>query len=420
MMKEIKTAPVKNTTVQVPGSKSYTHRILIASALSDGACRIENPLRSEDTLFTVKGLRGMGVKIEDHTEYLLVRGNGGRLETAEEDIYLGNSGTSVRLLTGICGIGNGRYLITGTSRMQERPIQDLLDGLSQLGIRAASIHGNGCPPIEIFGKKIEGGRVDLNCHVSSQYLSSILLMAPFSLKGIEINVVNGPVSKPYIDMTLEVMKRMDVEVSREGYDRFFVPGHQIYRSGTYEVEPDCSQAGYFWAAAAVTGASITVRGIHSDTRQGDVRFSKVLGEMGCRITEENEGICVTGGPLKGICVDMSDMPDMVPTLAVVAAFAEGTTEISNVSHLRAKESDRLQSVVNELTKMGIVADCGGSGLRITGGRGHGASIDTYNDHRMAMSFSVAGLKIPDIRIENEFCVSKSFPNYWEVFESIYE
>ncbi len=419
-MKEIRTAPIKNTIIQVPGSKSYTHRIIIASALSDGICHIRNPLRSEDTLLTAEGLRQMGVDIQDHTSHLVVQGCNGLLRSADEEIYLGNSGTSVRLLTGICSIGNGRYVITGTPRMCQRPIQDLLDGMVQIGIRARSIQCNGCPPIEIFGQKIKGGTISLDCSVSSQYLSSILLMAPFSTKGIDVRVEKGPVSKPYIDMTLEVMHLLGVEVEREAYERFFVPGGQVYQPGTYEVEPDCSQAGYFWAAGAITGGSVTVRNIHPNTRQGDVRFAEVLGKMGCRVTQETEGICVSGAPLSGITVDMSDMPDMVPTLAVVAAFAKGKTVIQNVAHLKAKESDRLGSVVNELIKMGVDAECSDTGMTITGGGAHGARIETYEDHRMAMSFAVAGLELPGVVIENESCVSKSFPNYWEVFDTLYE
>jgi 3-phosphoshikimate 1-carboxyvinyltransferase len=419
-MKTIRTAPIKNTTVQVPGSKSFTHRILIASALSDGFCRIDNPLRSEDTLLTAQGLRLMGVDIQDNRDHFLVNGCSGRLKPAKDEIYLGNSGTSVRLLTGICGLGKGDYIITGTPRMQERPIQDLLDGMVQLGISAKSVLGNGCPPVEIIGEKFVGGAVELDCSVSSQYLSSILMMAPFSSKGVEVQVKKGPVSKPYVDMTLEVMELLGVNVHREGYQKFIVPGGQAYRSGNYAVEPDCSQAGYFWSAAAVTGASVTVRNITSNTSQGDVRFAGVLEKMGCRVTEEKNGICVSGAPLSGITADMSDMPDMVPTLAVVAAFARGTTTIQNVAHLKAKESDRLGSVVAELNRMGISAECSDSGMTVTGGGGHGADIKTYDDHRMAMSFAVAGLKIQGVRIENESCVSKSFPDFWEVFETLYK
>lgn len=420
-MKKIRTDPIrKSISIRVPGSKSFTHRILIASALSDGVCRIDNPLKSEDTLLTACGLQQMGIDIEDRGTFMWVHGAGGVLQPAAKEIHLGNSGTSVRLLTGICAIGNGRYLLTGTERMRERPVQDLLDGLRQLGVRAASIAGNGCPPVEVYGKAIEGGTVSLDCHVSSQYLSSMLLMAPLSSKGVEINVVRGPVSKPYIDMTLEVMNLLGVTVNREGYEKFSVPGAQVYRSGNYIVEPDCSQAGYFWAAAAVAGASIRVERIESRTRQGDVRFVQVLEKMGCRIQEDSTGIAVTGGPLSGIDADMSDMPDMAPTLAVVAAFARGTTTIRNVGHLKAKESDRLESTARELSRMGIDVACGDDGLTITGGKAHGARINTYNDHRIAMSFAVAGLKVPGIQIENESCVSKSFPNFWEVFDSMYE
>ncbi len=420
-MKKIRTVSVKKSvSVRVPGSKSFTHRILIASALSDGVCRIENPLRSEDTLLTASGLRQMGIDITDNGSHMVVHGNGGVLKTAAGEIFLGNSGTSVRLLTGICAIGSGRYVITGTERMGERPIQDLLDGLQQLGIRATSVKKNGCPPVEIFGKTVEGGTVCLDCHISSQYLSSILLMAPFSVKGLEIKVVKGPVSRPYVDMTLEVMGRLGVTAHREGYEKFFVPGGQVYRSGAYAVEPDCSQAGYFWASAAVNGTSVKVDGVDFGTTQGDVRFAQVLEEMGCLVKEDDGGITVTGSTLSGIDVDMSDMPDMVPTLAVVAAFARGTTVIRNVGHLKAKESDRLGSVVKELSKMGIEAVCNDDGMTVAGGKAHAAAIDTYNDHRMAMSFAVAGLRVPGIQIRDESCVSKSFPNFWEVFESMYE
>ena len=417
-MIEIKTAPIKNSLVTVPGSKSYTHRLLIAAALASGSSRILSPLRSEDTRFTAEGLRQLGIPVEDHGSFMTVHGTGGVLAPSGE-IDLGNSGTSVRLLTGICALGKGPYTITGTKRMQERPIQDLLDGLTQLGVQAVSLAGNGCPPIEIRGGEIDGGRVDLNCKVSSQYLSSILLMAPLSRKGIDIRVSQGPVSKPYVDMTLEVMETLGIEFARDGYTAFRVPGGQAYLPGEYVVEPDASQAGYFWGAAAITGASITVAGLSGKSGQGDIKFAEVFAQMGCRVEERSEGICVTGGKLRGVTVDMADMPDMVPTLAVVAAFAEGTTEIRNVAHLKAKESDRFGAVVTELKKLGIVAECSDSGMTIVGGAPKGAAIHTYEDHRMAMSFSLAGLRVPGVFIENEACVSKSFPNYWDVFGALY-
>jgi 3-phosphoshikimate 1-carboxyvinyltransferase len=262
--------------------------------------------------------------------------------------------------------------------------------------------------------------VKLNCSTSSQYLSALLLIAPCTQKGIEIHVTHGPVSKPYIDMTLEVMQRMGIDYDREAYRRFQVSGGQTYRHGSYGVEPDASQAGYFWAAAAVGGAAVKVTGLNGTSHQGDVGFVKVLEQMGCRVIEEPDGITVYGGPLTAVEVDMGNMPDLVPTLAIVAAFAEGMTVIRNVGHLKAKESDRLVAVTTELNKLGIEAQCSDTELSVRGGKLHAADIDTYDDHRIAMSFALAGLGTPGVRINNENCVAKSFPLFWQVFESLYQ
>ncbi len=413
-MIEIKPTQIISGEVSVPGSKSYTHRILIAAALSDGVCEIANSLHSEDTDLTKAGLRQMGINIQEKGDTVTVFGINGRLKPSDSPICLGNSGTSMRLLTAVAALGNGTYTLAGTARMAERPIQDLLDALNLLGIDAKSQENSGCPPVMIAGGKIRGGHTRLNCGISSQFLSGLLLIAPYTEKGLDIEITEGPVSKPYIDMTVDIMMKMGIAVSREGYNRFVVPGGRVYRHGRYVVEPDCSQAGYFWAAAAIAGASVKVGGITRDTRQGDVRFVEILEQMGCRVARESDGITVTGGRLIGIEADMSDMPDIVPTLALVAAFAKGTTVIGNVAHLKAKESDRLGATAAELNKMGIRAAVRDSGLVIPGGTPHGAVIDTHDDHRMAMSFALAGLKVPGIFIENETCVKKSFPNFWEV------
>ena len=419
-MIEITPQKINNCEVCVPGSKSYTHRILIAAALSDGICTIHNGLKSEDTLLTLGALRQMGVTINVTDDRFVVHGAKGTFMPSTNPVYLGNSGTSMRLLTAVAALGKGGYTLTGTKRMGERPIRDLLDGLTQIGVKARSVNDNGCPPIEIKGGTVSGGGVDLKCGVSSQFLSALLLIAPCTKKGIQINVIEGPVSRPYVDMTVDVMKAFGVEVHRDGYHGFKVSGGQTYRAGTYVVEPDCSQAGYFWAAAAVSGATIKVKGTTRKTRQGDVRFTELLEKMGCTILYETDGIAVSGRPLSAITADMADMPDMVPTLAVVASFAKGTTVIENVAHLKAKESDRLGSVVQELSKIGIQASCSDTGMMITGGLPHGSEIDTYGDHRMAMSFSLVGLKVPGIIIKNEMCVEKSFPNFWEVFQGLYQ
>ncbi|MBI5591247.1 MAG: 3-phosphoshikimate 1-carboxyvinyltransferase [Deltaproteobacteria bacterium] len=418
-MIEIQSRPIQNTTVTVPGSKSYTHRALIISALSDGECEIINGLDSEDTRLTRDALRQLGVFIDQGPASWRVRGTHGMLQACGNPIFLGNSGTSMRLLAAVCALGIGKYILTGTPRMQERPIQDLLEGLNQIGVGTKSLGRPGCPPIEIEAGEISGGRVSLNCGTSSQYLSALLLISPFTRNGMEITVTEGPVSKPYIDMTIDIMNQAGVSVARNGYQRFQIAGNQGYRSGRFRVEPDLSQAGYFWAAAAVTGKTITVDGVPHASRQGDLRLLDVLSSMGCTTRVEPDGISVTGGKLKAVEVDMGAMPDMVPTLAVVAAFAKGRTVITNVGHLKAKESDRLGSVVAELLKLGIAAGCSDTAMWIDGGTPHAALIDPHNDHRLAMSFAVAGLKTPGIRIENETCVEKSFPEFWKVFESLY-
>jgi len=235
-----------------------------------------------------------------------------------------------------------------------------------------------------------------------------------------IEVTNGPVSRPYIDMTTNIMALFGIDLNQQGYTRFDIPGGQTYTAGDHAVEPDGSQASYFWAAGAITGSRVKVGGVTPASSQGDVGLAEVFGQMGCRVEHDADGTAVTGGDLQAVTVDMGHMPDVVPTLAVVAAFAKGTTIIKNVAHLRAKESDRLAAVSNELAKMGIETWCGPDELHVIGGRPHGAEIETYDDHRIAMCFAVAGLKVPGVTITGEHCVVKSFPNYWEVFGNLYE
>jgi 3-phosphoshikimate 1-carboxyvinyltransferase len=417
-MMEIIPRKLTDNTVRVPGSKSYTHRVCMAAALSDGPCRVLGSLDSDDTGLTLSALESMGIAISREPEALLIIGKNGTFAPCDHPINLGNSGTSMRLLSGLAALGSGDYILTGSERMQERPINDLLAALQDLGISAMSINNTGCPPVRISGGTITGTRTRINCSTSSQYLSALLLMAPCTTGGMDIEVTGGPVSKPYIDMTLDIMDRFGITFARNGYIGFHVPGAQTYRSGEYIVEPDASQAGYFWAAAAVTGTRVKVLGITKASRQGDARFAEVLAAMGCKVEYHEDGIAVIGGPLSAVTVDMADMPDLVPTLAVIAAFAQGITVIENVAHLRAKESDRLEAVKNELCKMGIEARTTDSGISITGGPMHGARIKTYDDHRIAMCFSVAGLKVPGVMIEDEICVAKSFPEFFNVLNTL--
>jgi 3-phosphoshikimate 1-carboxyvinyltransferase len=421
-MRKIKSQKIKDCCVTVPGSKSYTHRLYITAALSDGKCTIRGALNSEDTQLTLNALQQMGVKIEMQDNATVIHGTRGNLKPAEQPLYLGNSGTSMRLLAGTAAIGQGEYTLTGTERMMQRPVNDLITSLNAIDVKAYCVNDTGCPPVIITGGPVRGGAANVNCQISSQFLSALLLMAPYTQNGLEITVTHGPVSKPYIDMTVDIMRMLGVEVRRETnrpYNLFNITGGQCYQAGEYDVEPDCSQAGYFWAAAAITGAAVKVNAIPQDTRQGDLGLTKLFEQMGCKVIREKDGITVAGRPLTGITADMSDMPDMVPTLAVVASFAKGVTVIKNVAHLKAKESDRLVATVNELTKMGVQACSSDDGMIIHGGNPAGAEIETYNDHRIAMSFAVAGLKTPGVIIKDEMCVAKSFPNFWDVWETLY-
>jgi 3-phosphoshikimate 1-carboxyvinyltransferase len=260
----------------------------------------------------------------------------------------------------------------------------------------------------------------VNCGLSSQFLSALMLIAPCVPGGLDIEVSEGPVSRPYVDMTVEVMRRFGIRVDRSGDSRFAISGNRKYRNGRYRVEPDASQAGYFWTAAAVSGAAVTVEGVDTDSVQGDMGLLHLLEKMGCRVARAATGLCVAGGKLSAIEADMADMPDMVPTLAVAAAFAGGTSRLENVSHLALKESNRIEAVINELNRMNITAKLEPPDLVIQGGSPNGAVIETYNDHRIAMSFAIAGLMVPGVVIRDPGCVNKSFPRFWEVFEELYQ
>ena len=419
-MIRIEARPVRDCTLSVPGSKSYTHRLLIAAAMSAGCCTVHNALRSEDTDLTLGALRQMGVAIRARGPVLEIGGCGGRFRPTSDPIHLGNSGTSMRLLISTACLGEGEYLLTGTRRMQERPVQPLVTALSQMGVRIACINDNGCPPVMVRGGGTPGGAVSIDCSISSQFLSSLLLAAPRLPEGMDIHVVGKRVSQPYIEMTIEILNRFGIQIERTGHRRFQVAGDQQYQPGNYAVEPDGSNASYFWAIGAITGRCITVEGIQAGSLQGDLGILDLFEQMGCRVTRAQDRVSVTGGTLCGIEADMGHMPDMVPTLAVVAAFADGHTVIRNVAHLKAKECDRLAAVMTELGRMGIETMSDGNDLTVIGGTPRGAIIDTYNDHRIAMSFAVAGLKAEGTCIRNERCVDKSFPDFWRVFEQAME
>jgi 3-phosphoshikimate 1-carboxyvinyltransferase len=422
-MIEIKPAKRINATITVPGSKSITQRALIAAALADGRSTLLTPLASEDTAYTSAALTAMGIAIDQSGgDTWTVDGTGGRIRTPDREIFLGNNGTATRFLTSVAALGHGIFTITGEKRMEERPIAPLMQALAGWGVVIQSIRGTGCPPLRIAADGIAGGSTILPAGKSSQYLSSLLLVAPYARQQAMLAVEGEVPSKPYVTMTLAVMRAFGIEVAAsEDLSRFTI-SQGVYRPRAYQVEGDASSASYFFAAAAITGGTVTVTNVPEVSLQGDTALVRMLEQMGCRVSYGN-GITVTGpAELRAIEVDMGDCPDVAPTLAVVASRARGRTVIRNIAHLRIKECDRITAMATELAKLGArVAER--EDTLIIEGLGdapmHGAEIETYNDHRIAMCFGVAGLVVPGIRIANEKCVAKSFPDFWERFALLY-
>ncbi|MFH2093946.1 MAG: 3-phosphoshikimate 1-carboxyvinyltransferase [Pseudomonadota bacterium] len=418
-MKSIIKRQIKEQTVIVPGSKSISHRMMICASLSTGETIIDNLLLSEDILLTIDALKSMGASINQISgNQYSVKGFGGYPVKSDQRIYLGNSGTSMRLLAGIAALGSSRYTLTGNERMCERPMVELLDALSQLNIQAISENATGTPPVHIQGGNRKGGRVHIDCSKSSQYLSSLLMMGGLLENGLDIHLDTPPVSQPYIDLTMDIMKKFHVNARQMSSTQYKVDGQQFYTPGYFSVEPDLSNAGYFWAIGAVTGQMMFVDNINLNSLQGDLNQIKILEQMGCQLVVEDNRIGICGRKLTGVDVDMSDTPDAVPAIAVVASFAKGITRIRNIGHLRIKECDRIDVVASQLQKLGIQVKQGDDFLEITGGKHSGGFIETFNDHRIAMAFSIIGLLVDGIQIQNPGCVEKSFPNYWDIFDSL--
>jgi 3-phosphoshikimate 1-carboxyvinyltransferase len=400
--------------IRPPGSKSITNRALVCAALAEGTSTLTGALDSDDTRVMIESLRRLGFQVrrsEQHTVIEIVGGNG-QIPENSADLFVGNSGTTIRFLTAMLTLGRGNYRLSGVSRMHQRPIGDLVDALSQLGADIQCDSAGNCPPVVIRAGGLTGGTARIRGDISSQFLSGLLMACPLAGHEVEL-VLNGElVSRPYVEMTLAVMLSFGVTVERANWSRFLVQP-QIYKSGRYEIEPDASAASYFWAAAAITGGEVTVEGLTKDALQGDIEFVECLAQMGCRVEYSAQGITVFGRAERGIDVDMNAISDTVQTLAVVALFANGPTTIRNVGHIRHKETDRIGDLARELRKLGATVDELPDGLRIAPGQLHGATIETYNDHRMAMSLALAGLRIPGVTIRNPGCTAKTYPRYFE-------
>ncbi len=411
-MIEIKPVEKICGTVIIPGSKSFTNRALLIAALADGVSRLKKPLASDDTKYMIEALKSFGIQVQEEAGDFIVSGMGGQLMVPTKDIFVGNAGTTMRFLTTFSALVKGKVRLDGDERMRERPIADLLDCLMQMGVKAIPTYNNDCPPLEIEGEGIHGGKVQLAGDKSSQYLTSLLLSAPYFKNDTNVIIEGDLTSKSYADITLNIMNTFGVTVENDSYQNFSVQANQIYEAQTYQVEGDWSSASYFLGAAAVTGGEINLSGINPLSVQGDAKFPDVLEKMGCKVKRSAHSLQLKGNPLKGITINMNNMPDTVQTLAVIALFAKGETLIEDIGNLKIKETNRIEALASELGKLGAEVETGEDFILIRPGKYQGAEIETYNDHRMAMSFAIAGLKIPEVKIKNPKCVEKSFPDFF--------
>ncbi|MEM2918632.1 MAG: 3-phosphoshikimate 1-carboxyvinyltransferase [Candidatus Altiarchaeota archaeon] len=410
----------KNVVVKAPASKSLTNRALIIASLAKGTSTLRNVSFCEDTFHMINSLRVFGIRISKKKNKLLVNGTGGKLVAyGKKELFVGNSGTAMRFLTTFAGLSKGGEItIRGNERMNKRPIQDLIDALKQSGVAIHSKNNNGCPPVVIKSSKFFGGNIKLNGTTSSQYLSSLLMCAPFAKEGAKIEIIGELTSKPYVDMTIDLMKRFGVMVKRKDYKKFNIT-KQKYKARDILLEGDATNASYFFALAAITKGTIRVNEINPKTIQGDIKFLDILKQMGCKIKKGKDWVEIQGRTLRGITTDMNSMPDVVPTLAIVALFAKGRTKIKNVKNLRIKETDRLRALTNELEKIGAKVKELEDGLLISPVKKlKECKIETYNDHRIAMSFGILSLVEPRIKIKNPNCVKKSFPEFWKILRRI--
>ena len=426
-MEYLDLAPIARVggTVKLPGSKSISNRTLLLAALAEGNSEVRGLLDSDDTQRMLEALTLLGIQLDGSTETgnFRVQGCSGKFPQKQADLFLGNAGTAFRPLTAALALSGGHYKLSGVPRMHERPIGDLVDALRQIGADINYLGQEGYPPLQISPAAIRaGGEISIRGNVSSQFLTALLMAVPLTQADTRINVVGELISKPYIEITLNLMRQFGVEVSRDGWQSFQIAGGQRYRSpGVVNVEGDASSASYFLAAGAIGKGPVRVEGVGKNSIQGDVRFVDTLRQMGAHITMGDSWIEVSGtGKLNAIDVDLNHIPDAAMTIAVAALFADGTTTIRNVASWRVKETDRLSAMATELRKVGALVEEGTDYLRITPPQQLSANavIDTYDDHRMAMCFSLVALGGVPIRINDPKCVGKTFPDYFQVLQQI--
>ena len=405
--------------VRPPGSKSITNRALVCAALAAGRSRLEGVLDSQDTRVMADALAALGVRLECdwRAGTIVVDGCGGRIPARSATLDCAASGTTMRFLSAVCGLAPGTFRLDGTARMRQRPIGDLLAALRSLGIDAVAESPGDCPPVMIRSTGLEGGATEVAGGTSSQFASGLALAGPCMPHGLDITFAGDLVSTPYLEMTRRVMEAFGARCTVASPRQWHIAAGG-YVGRAYAIEPDASAASYFLAAAAITGGRVTIAGLARDGLQGDVAFCEVLGRMGCDVAWEPAGVTVAGRAARGIDVDMNAISDTVPTLAAVALFAAGPTTIRNVAHIRDKETDRIGDLARELTRLGADVVEAPDGLSITPAPLHGAEVATYDDHRMAMSLALVGLRVAGVVIRDPDCVGKTFPRYWSTLARV--
>ncbi len=424
-MEQLTLAPISKVSgvVNVPGSKSLSNRALLLAALCEGDTELTNLLDSDDISHMLNALTQLGVNytLSDDKTRCVVKGNGGAFNVSEpQELFLGNAGTAMRPLCAALAVSNVDVVLTGEPRMEERPISDLVDGLREAGADIKYLKNDGFPPLQIKGKALTANEMSVDGSVSSQFLTALLMAAPLFKNDVTIKIKGELVSKPYIDITLDTMAKFGVEVVNNNYQTFTISGDAKYVApGKFMVEGDASSASYFLAAGAIKGGTVRVTGIGKNSIQGDIRFAEVLEAMGASVNWHDEYIEVTGAPLKGISMDMNHIPDAAMTIATTALFAEGPTLMTNIYNWRVKETDRLHAMATELRKVGAKVEEGHDYIKVwpTDELKH-AEIDTYNDHRIAMCFSLVALSDTAVTINDPGCTRKTFPDYFTRFNTL--
>jgi 3-phosphoshikimate 1-carboxyvinyltransferase len=413
-----------DAVVEIPGSKSITNRALLTAALGNGTTVLTNALFSEDTHWFSTCLQRLGIPVtsDPARAEFQVTGKGGEIPVRQAELFVGNAGTAARFITALVSLAEGDYTLDGIPRMRERPLSELLRVLEAMGAELGFKGEPGYMPFVIHSHRFAGGPVQLQAHKTSQQLSALLMIAPYAQEDTLIEVDGTLVSESYVNMTLRVMEEFGVQVSRSDSRRFHIEAGQRYRALHYTVEPDASNASYFFAAAAITGGRVRINYLSKHSCQGDVHFVDVLAAMGCQVTATDNYLEVVGPTteLQGIDVDLNDMSDLVQTLAAIAPFANSPVTIRNVEHIRWKETERIKAVVTELQRLGVEVEEFSDGMRIQPGPVRPANVQTYNDHRMAMAFAVTGLRVPGIVIQDPACTQKTFPDFFDRFLAMVE